>query len=122
VRTSVNGLYTYPDLSVVCGKPKFATRTQDTLVNPVLLAEVLSPSTERYDRVGKFAMYSAIPTLREYLLMASSKVCVERYFRQPGGKWQKTEATLLKDAIRLASVPAILKLRDLYINVEFPRD
>jgi Uma2 family endonuclease len=122
VRTSGDGLYTYPDASAVCGKPKFATRAEDTLTNPVLLAEVLSPSTERYDRVGKFAMYDGIATLREYLLISASKVCVERYLRAPGGKWQLTEAMSLKDSIRLASVPATLKLRDLYQQVDFPRD
>jgi Uma2 family endonuclease len=121
VRTSASGVYTYPDVSAVCGKPKFATRTEDTLLNPVLLAEVLSPSTERYDRVGKFALYSDIATLREYLLISSDKVCVERSFRRPGGKWQLTQATSLKDSIRLASVPAILKLKDLYKQVNLPR-
>ena len=122
VRTAADGLYTYPDLSVVCGEPKFGLRQADTLVNPVLLVEVLSPSTERYDRVGKFALYSAIATLREYLLISTSKIYVERYLRRPGGKWQLTEARSLKDSIRLASVPAVLKLRDLYKNVELFRD
>jgi Uma2 family endonuclease len=56
VRTSAGGIYTYPDASAVCGKPKFATRSEDTLLNPVLIAEILSPSTERYDCVGKFAL------------------------------------------------------------------
>jgi Uma2 family endonuclease len=71
--------------------------------------------------VGKFALYSDIPTLREYLLISSDKVCVERYFLRPGGKWQRTEAKSLKDFIRLASVPANLKLRDLYKHVNLPR-
>jgi Uma2 family endonuclease len=85
----------------------------------VLIAEVLSPTTERYDRVGKFAMYSAIPSLREYVLVSQSTVKVERYLRRPGGKWLLTEASHLKDSIKLASVPAVLKVRDLYRQVEF---
>ena len=121
VRTAADGLYTYPDLSVVCGKPKFGDRPTATLLNPVLLAEVLSPSTERYDRVGKFALYEAIASLREYLLISSETICVERYFRRPGGKWQRTEARSLKDTVRLVSVPAVLTLKELYKDVEFPR-
>jgi Uma2 family endonuclease len=121
VRTAA-GLYTYPDASAVCGRPKFATPTEDTFLNPVLLAEVLSPSTERYDRVGKFALYSDIASLREYLLISTTKVCVDRYLRRPGGKWQLNEKTSLKDSIRLGSVPAILKLKDLYKQVDPPRD
>jgi len=119
VRVEASDLYTYPDVSVVCGKRKFEGSSADTLLNPVLIAEVLSPSTERYDRVGKFAMYSAIESLREYVLVSQSSVHVERYLRHPGGKWAMTEAVRLKDAIKLASVPAVLKLRDVYRQVDF---
>jgi Uma2 family endonuclease len=122
IRTSATGLYTYPDVSAVAGKSEFATRARDTLVNPVLLAEVLSPSTERYDRIGKFALYSGIATLREYLLISTSNVGVERYLRRPGGKWQLTEAHSRNDSVRLSSVPATLKLRDLYKQVELFAD
>jgi Uma2 family endonuclease len=119
VRVEASDLYTYPDVSVVCGKRKFEGSSADTLLNPVLIAEVLSPSTERYDRVGKFAMYSGIESLREYVLVSQSSVHVERYLRHPGGKWAMTEAVRLKDAIKLASVPAVLKLRDVYRQVDF---
>jgi len=118
VRVEDANLYTYPDLSVVCGKPRFDERELDVLLNPVLIAEILSPSTERYDRVGKFSMYSGIASLREYLLVSQSTVHVERYLRRPGGRWEKTEATRLKDSIKLASVPAVLKVRDLYRQVD----
>jgi Uma2 family endonuclease len=113
------GFYTYPDVSVVCGKPRFDADDLDVLLNPVLIAEVLSPSTERYGRVGKFALYSGIASLREYVLVSQSTVHVERYLRRPGGKWISTEATRLKDSIKMASVPAALKLRDLYRQVGF---
>ena len=118
VRVEGSNLYTYPDVSVVCGKARFEEEDLDVLLNPVLIAEILSPSTERYDRVGKFAMYSGITSLREYILVSQSAVKVERYFRRPGGKWLLTEASHLKDSIKLASVPAVLKVRDLYRQVD----
>jgi Uma2 family endonuclease len=118
VRVESTSLYTYPDASVVCGKAQFDAEDLDVLLNPVLIAEVLSPTTERYDRVGKFSMYSSITSLREYVLVSQSAVKVERYLRRPGGKWLLTEVSHLKDSIKLASVPAILKVRDLYRQVE----
>jgi Uma2 family endonuclease len=118
VRVESTNLYTYPDVSVVCGKPRFDADEMGILLNPVLIAEILSPSTERYDRVGKFAMYSSTTSLREYVLVSQSAVKVERYFRRPGGKWLLTEVSHLKDSIKLASVPAVLKVRDLYRQVD----
>jgi Uma2 family endonuclease len=117
LRVERYNLYTFPDVSVVCGKAR--VEEGDVLLNPVLIAAVLSPTTERYDRVGKFAMYSGITSLREYVLVSQSAVKVERYLRRPGGKWLLTEASHLKDSIKLASVPAVLKGRDLYRQVEF---
>jgi Uma2 family endonuclease len=119
VRVESTNLYTYPDVSVVCGKAQFDAKDLDVLLNPVLIAEVLSPTTERYDRVGKFSMYSGITSLREYVLVSQSSVKVERYLRRPGGQWLLTEALRLQDSIKLASVPAVLKLRDLYRQIEF---
>jgi Uma2 family endonuclease len=117
VRVDSTDLYTYPDLSAVCGKPQFEDDEMDVLLNPVLIVEVLSPTTERYDRLGKFSLYSGIASLREYVLVAQSDARVERYLRRPGGKWEKTEAKGLKASLKLASVPAVLKLRDLYQQV-----
>jgi Uma2 family endonuclease len=118
VRVEGADLYTYPDISVVCGKSKFEEQELDVLINPVLIAEILSPTTERYDRLGKFSMYSSIASLREYVLIAQSEARVERYLRRPGGKWVKTEAVGMKASIKLAAVPAVLKLRDLYQQVD----
>ena len=120
IRVENRNIYTYPDVSVVCGKRKFEGSSVKTLLNPVLIVEVLSPTTERYDRVAKFAMYSDIVSLREYVLVSQTSVQVERHLRRPGGKWEVTEAVRLKDSIKLASVPAVLKLRDLYWQVELP--
>jgi Uma2 family endonuclease len=119
VRVECSGLYTYPDLVAVCGKPAFEDEKRDTLLNPLLIVEVLSRSTENYDRGGKFAMYRKLDSLQEYLLVTQYAVHVERYLRQPGGQWLMTEADHLEDSLQLSSVPAILKLKDIYQQVDF---
>src|SRR5271157_364012 len=87
VRVSKTGLYTYPDLVALCGKPELLDARQDTLLNPNLIVEVLSPSTEAYDRGQKFAHYRAIESLSEYLLVSSDRVQVDLFTRQPDGRW-----------------------------------
>jgi Uma2 family endonuclease len=79
--------YHYPDVSVVCGTPAFEDETQDVLLNPKLIVEVLSDSTERYDRSQKFASYRAIGTLEDYVLVSQTEVLVEHYHRHPEGGW-----------------------------------
>lgn len=79
--------YHYPDVLVVCGRPVFEDETRDVLLNPKVIVEVLSPSTERYDRGGKFESYGAIATLEEYILLSQDAVRVEHYRRQPDGSW-----------------------------------
>ncbi|TRW95831.1 Uma2 family endonuclease [Candidatus Methylobacter oryzae] len=108
--------YHYPDIVVVCDKPQFEDAHVDTLLNPTLLVEVLSPSTEAYDRGGKFAHYRKIPTLREYLLVTQDRPSIERYLRQ-GDAWILTEATELDAAIPLQSIDCVLSLREVYDKV-----
>lgn len=79
--------YFYPDVSVVCGQPRFADEKRDTVLNPKLIAEVLSDSTERYDRGDKFAHYRAIPSLQDYVLASQTQPLVEHYHRQSDGTW-----------------------------------
>jgi Uma2 family endonuclease len=88
MRVCVNatGMYTYPDAVVVCGEPQFLDETRDTLLNPNLIVEVLSPSTELYDRVRKFEHYRSLESVSEYLLVSSERVGAELYTRQPGGR------------------------------------
>jgi Uma2 family endonuclease len=112
-----SGLYTYPDLSVACDPPRFADEHVDILTNPTLLVEILSPSTERYDRGQKARLYRAIPTLRELLLINQDSYDVELYRRQEGGPWTLYEASGLDASIELASIGYTLKLRDLYAMV-----
>ncbi|MGZ5076701.1 MAG: Uma2 family endonuclease [Methylobacter sp.] len=108
--------YYYPDIVVVCGTPQFEDAHVDTLLNPTLLIEVLSPSTEAYDRGGKFAHYRKIPTLNEYLLIAQDQPSIERYQRQ-GGVWVLTEAVGLEADIPLESIGCVLSLREVYDKV-----
>src|SRR5207245_6408373 len=107
-----NGLYTYPDVMVVCGTPEFIHRQTDTLLNPTLIAEVLSPSTAEYDRGQKFELYKALPSLRDYLLVEQDRVAVEYFQRAKGSrKWSAQTFAELKQAISLRAVGCELPLR-----------
>lgn len=111
-------LFTYPDVVVVCGAPQFSDAHQDTLLNPALLVEVLSPSTQDYDRGGKFARYRTLDSLRDYVLVAQDTAHVEHYARQPEGRWLLSEVRGRDAAIELASIECRLALDDVYRNVE----
>jgi Uma2 family endonuclease len=120
MRVCVEGdYYTYPDATVVCGKPIFSDEKQDMLLNPVLIIEVVSPSTVGYDLGKKFESYRGIASLRGYLMLAQDRVHAELYTRQDGGKWMLTEASRLEDELELTSCGCRLKLADLYAKVEF---
>jgi Uma2 family endonuclease len=114
-----SGLYTYPDVVVACGARQFKDATKDTLLNPVLIGEVLSPSTEAYDRGEKFKMYRSLESLREYLLISSQRMAAELFSFQRGGSWILTEASKPEDEIVLVSCNCRLRLADLYEGVEF---
>ena len=119
VRVNATGLYAYPDTVVVCGEPQFLDETQDTLLNPTVIVEVLSPSTEAYDRGGKFELYRAIPSLNYHLLVSSERMSAELFTRQAEGGWLLTGATLPEDTIDLPAVGVRFTLADLYEKVEF---
>ena len=118
VRVSPTGLYTYPDVSAVCDEPRFADEQRDTLLNPSLLVEILSPSTEAYDRGRKFESYKSIESLREYLLVASDRIHADLYTRQGDGRWLLTSADRLEDSLAIESIGAQITLADLYEKVE----
>jgi Uma2 family endonuclease len=119
VRVSATSLYTYPDIVVVCGVPQFLDGRRDTLLNPTLIIEVLSPSTEAYDRGRKFEHYQSIESLKQYLLVASERVHADLFTRQPGGQWLLTSAGSIEDTLDLESVGCRITLRDSYERVEF---
>lgn len=109
--------YTYPDFVVVCGEPEFEDRELDTLLNPVLIIEILSPSTEDYDRGRKLFQYRSIPSLRAILLIAQDRLHVEQYLRQDDGSWLLTDTDSAKGVLDLSMVGARLALSDLYHRV-----
>jgi Uma2 family endonuclease len=111
------GLYTYPDVTVVCGGLKTHPRFDDTLLNPMLLVEVLSPSTEGYDRGAKFAHYRNIESLREVLLVSQVERVVEHYAREADGSWRLTTWTE-RQRVPLAAIACELALDDVYEKVE----
>jgi Uma2 family endonuclease len=122
VKVDVSGLYTYPDLIVVCEEPQFEDKLFDTLLNPRVLTEVLSESTEKYDRGTKFKHYRQIPSLQEYVLIAQDEPLAERHVRQPNGDWLMTEFRGLDKVFAFTSIPVKIALTDIYRGVEFPED
>ncbi len=108
--------YQYPDIAVVCGKPEFEDGHLDTLLNPVLLVEILSSSTEAYDRGDKFAGYRKIPSLREYLLVSQDKPLIERYLKQDQA-WVLTETEGLDGVVKLEGIGCMLAMREVYDRV-----
>jgi Uma2 family endonuclease len=122
VLATSSGLYTYPDLSVAGEEPQFADEHVDTLTNPTLLVEILSPSTEDYDRGKKAKLYRAIPSLQELLFIAQDSYEVELYRHQADGSWLLIEAKGLESAITLTSIGYTLSLRELYEKVLVARE
>ena len=121
VCVSATGLYTYPDLSIVCGGPEFHPGSPDTILNPSVIFEVLSDSTEAYDRGAKFEHYQRLPSLREYLLVAQDQRSIARYERVEGGSWRYTLFT--GDAVvPLPAVEIDLPLAEVYAKIEFNPD
>lgn len=118
VRVNTAGLYTYPDVVVVCGERQFQDGQRDTLLNPNLLVEVLSPATEAYDHGRKFELYRSIESLSEYLLVSSDRVQADLYTRQPDGRWLLTSASGVESSLDLQSVDCRIGLGDLYEKVD----
>lgn len=119
VKVSPTGLYTYPDLVVVCGRPRFEDKELDTLLNPTVIIEILSKSTEAYDRGEKFAQYRTLDTLLDYLLVSQDKPRIERFTRQADGGWLLTESAGLDAVMSIESIQCQLPLADVYDRVEF---
>jgi Uma2 family endonuclease len=119
IRVAESGLYTYPDISVICGPPKLADGRTDTVLNPVLIIEVLCPSTELLDRGFRTEQYKTIATLQEYALVSQTETRVEIYRRQDGGQWLLSEFAGLEAAARFDSVDASVPLAEIYDKITF---
>lgn len=115
VRTPA-GLFTYPDVVVVCGEPRFDDIHFDTLLNPTLLVEVLSPSTEAYDRRTKAGQYRSIPSLSEVILVAQDQIRIEQSSRH-GDEWRRQDLTGLEQLLEMPSIGCTLLLGDIYERV-----
>ena len=120
VRVTHTGLYSYPDVIVVCGQPQFADEIVDTLLNPTFLAEVLSPSSEAYDRGRKFEHYRSLESLSEYLLVTQDRLHADLYTRQTDGSWVLMEASRAEDTLELRSIACNISVADLYETVTLP--
>jgi Uma2 family endonuclease len=122
VRISRSVLYTYPDATVICGERELDPNdpSGDTCTNPQLIVEVLSPSTEAYDRGEKFSRYRQIDSLQEYVLVSPSSRRIEVFLRQPDGAWLFTAFSRLDASAVLRSVEVKLPLQEVYSGIEFP--
>lgn len=120
IRVPATGLYTYADVTVVCGRPQFDDSEQDTLLNPTLIVEVLSKSTESYDRGTKFQNYRSLESLTDYLLIAQDRPQIEHYARQANEQWLLSEVRGLERVLELPTLGCALSLADVYDLVEFP--
>jgi len=120
VQLAARNQYVYPDVSVVCGEPDIMKHDGlDTLLNPTVIFEVLSPSTAANDRGEKFAMYREVEALQEYVLVEQHTMRIEHYARQEGGKWLLTVYQDADAIVSLPSVGAAFSLRDVYRRVHF---
>jgi Uma2 family endonuclease len=108
----------YPDIAVLCDEPRFHDNRRDVLLNPTLLIEVLSPSTEAYDRGGKFAIYRALPSLREYVLIAQDRLSVEMFTRQQDNRWLLTAYSTSEDEAVFESIQCQVPVREIYYKVQ----
>ncbi|HUN06676.1 MAG TPA: Uma2 family endonuclease [Aggregatilineales bacterium] len=116
VRTPDSGLYSYPDISVVCGDTQIDREIGDTLLNPTVIIEILSPTTERFDKGKKLQHYRRIPSLQAYLLIAQDIAQVEMYLRQ-GDQWIYSDFTAFDAVINLPMIGCTLTLSDIYEKV-----
>jgi len=118
VKVSPTGMYTYPDVVAVCGEVLLEDDHFDTLLNPTVIVEVLSESTEAYDRGEKFAHYRRLDTLREYVLVAQDKIRVEHFLRE-GEQWVLSEVSGLDATLHLGSIDCHIALATIYEKVQF---
>lgn len=118
VTVPAEDLYSYPDVTIVCGDAEFEDQREETLLNPTVIFEVLSKSTEAYDRGVKFEYYRTVASLKEYILVAADKPHVEHYLCQPNGTWVLSEFKRLDETVPLPSIGCTLEMKDVYLKVK----
>lgn len=118
VKIESKGGYVYPDIAIACGELQFEDNQLDTLTNPIVIIEILSDTTELYDRTEKFACYRAIPTLQDYILVSQKKCHVEQFTRQEGRTWKMVYYDDIKQSIQIESVGCEVPLSEIYWDIE----
>jgi len=122
-RQSTAGLYSYPDIVVICDEPEYHDAHTDVILNPTALVEVLSPSTEAFDRGEKFDRYQVWnPTLKDYVLVSQDRPHIDHYSRQADGSWSYRSHTGREASVVISSIQCTLKLADVYDRVVFPEE
>jgi Uma2 family endonuclease len=116
IKVSSAGLYTYPDCSVICGEPEYFGNQKDVVLNPLLIVEVLSPSTEGYDLGEKFELYRTIPSFQEYLIAHQDRRHVEHYSKQDEGSWLLRDHAGADSSVYVARLRVQIPLADLYAS------
>jgi Uma2 family endonuclease len=114
-----NTLYTYPDISIICGEAELIDKHFDTATNPTVIIELLSKSTRNYDRFEKFSLYREIDSLKEYILVDTRKIHVEKHVRNTDNSWQLTDFYLLTESFKISSINVIVSLTDIYSGTSF---
>ena len=114
-------LFTYPDVMIVEEPLELLAGRRDTVTNPLVVAEVLSDSTEKYDRGDKFKMYRSVPSLKEYLLLSQTRVHVEHFVKNEHGQWTLSDYEGEETVVKLATVPCAVTLKELYDKVDFDK-
>ena len=114
-----NTLYTYPDISIICGEVELTDDKFDTATNPIVIIELLSKSTRNYDRFEKFSLYREIASLKEYILIDTQKLHIEKHIRNADNSWQLTDYYSISDSITCSSVNVTVSLTDIYSGISF---
>ena len=119
MRTEVAKCYVYPDVLVVCGKTEFADSRRDILLNPTFITEILSPSTEGYDRGEKFRRYRTLSSLQTYVLISQHEPLVQVFERQEDDSWLFREYSGLEATAPLSTIDCTLRLSEVYFQIDF---
>jgi Uma2 family endonuclease len=119
IHSIANSLYTYPDLSIICEEIETVGKKKNTVTNPTVLIQVLSETTQDYDRGAKFKLYRDIESLKEYILISSLETLVEKYNKQADGSWVLHEYKSETDTFTITSIDLLITVKDLYRNVDF---
>ena len=119
VRTGNETLYTYPDINIVCEEPEYSDDGYDVLLNPIVIVEVLSPSTENFDRILKFQHYKDIPSFREYILVSQKQPKIEQFVKTNEGEWEHHITEGIDSTLILFTVAVSIPFTDIYKRVDF---